>query len=107
MIHLKLYAWIIKDMKMEVKNTTINNWITINNVNTIINNINTIFFNKNGIHFDVEIKEINLSDNATQIKTINGKQMSYINFIEQLNRDLDKFPNKIRKEAYISLIGNN
>lgn len=63
-------------MKMEVKNTTINNWITINNVNTIINNINTIFFNKNGIRFYVEIKEINLSDNAIQIQTINGKHMS-------------------------------
>ena len=95
-IILPLNAYIIKNMDMTVKGKEISNWITPENIKGIISNINITFFNKHGIHWDLkEVIEFNVPESAN------------LGFIQELTRDLNKYPNSERFKAYCSLIPEN
>ena len=93
MKYLPINVYIIDNMDMNVKGVEMKSWIDSDDVEDVFEEINTLFFNKVGIEW--EINEINIYD---------APEDSQLDYISELTRDTDKYPNTKRMEAYTSLI---
>ena len=93
MKYLPINVYIIDNMNMNVKGVEMKSWIDSDDIEDVFEEINTLFFNKVGIEW--EINEINIYD---------APEDAQLDYISELTRDTDKYPDKKRMEAYTSLI---
>lgn len=93
MKYLPINVYIIDNMDMNVQGVEMKSWIDSDDVEDVFEEINTLFFNKVGIEW--KINEINIYA---------APEDSQLDYISELTRDTDKYPDIKRMEAYTSLI---